>query len=97
MPLPTGFSSRPLSCAVSIAPRTLLPMKEGTSIPPCSTSRTTVPFVGSGVGVSGEVETSLEPDVRDAKALDVGDPSVRAPERDGNGLERHAVTPSARG
>src|ERR1700756_2483134 len=42
IPLPTRFSSRPLSSASSSALRTLFPTNEGTSMPPCSTSRTTV-------------------------------------------------------
>src|SRR5271165_3862503 len=46
-PLPTGSSSRPASCAASSALRTVLPTNDGTTIPPCSTSRTTVPVVGS--------------------------------------------------
>src|SRR3974390_3410791 len=45
-PLPSGVSSSWLSSAASIAARTLLPMKFGTSMPPCSTSRTTVPVLG---------------------------------------------------
>src|SRR5256885_2739181 len=51
MPLPTASKSRPLSSAISIAERTLLPANDGTTIPPCSTSRTTVP----SAGVSGEL------------------------------------------
>src|SRR5205814_10585865 len=51
MPLPTASKSRPLSSAISIAERTLLPANDGSTIPPCSTSRTTVP----SAGVSGEL------------------------------------------
>src|SRR5579859_2738810 len=43
-PLPTASRSRPLSSASSMAPRTLLPAKEGTKTPLCSTSSTTVPL-----------------------------------------------------
>src|SRR4051794_16901582 len=50
MPLPTGSSCRPISWADSTAPRTVLPMNEGTSMPPCSTSSTTVPLAGIGGG-----------------------------------------------
>src|SRR5579862_3084370 len=47
-PLPTASSWRPASSAASTAPRNVLPMNVGTSMPPCSTSRTTVPVVGAG-------------------------------------------------
>src|ERR1700690_1119804 len=40
--------SSPLDSASSIAERTDLPANDGTTIPPCSTSKTTVPFVGGG-------------------------------------------------
>ena len=40
--------SSPLDSASSIAERTDFPANEGTTIPPCSTSRTTVPFAGAG-------------------------------------------------
>src|SRR5207244_11401998 len=40
-----------LPISISIAERTLLPANDGTTIPPCSTSRTTVP----SAGVSGEL------------------------------------------
>src|SRR5208282_3898923 len=56
-PLPTASSSSPASCAASTAPRTVLPTNEGTSIPPCSTSRTTVPVVGSSAGVASASAT----------------------------------------
>ena len=46
-PLPTASSSRPVSWAASTAPRTVFPTNDGTSIPPCSTSSTTVPVAGS--------------------------------------------------
>ena len=46
-PLPMASSSRPASWAASTAPRTVLPTNDGTSIPPCSTSNTTVPVAGS--------------------------------------------------
>src|SRR5271169_2594064 len=46
-PLPTASSSRPASWAASTAPRTVLPTNDGTSMPPCSTSRTTVPVAGN--------------------------------------------------
>src|SRR5271166_246517 len=49
-PLPTGSSSRPASWATSSALRTVLPTNDGTTIPPCSTSSTTVPVEGSGAG-----------------------------------------------
>src|SRR5882672_1886067 len=56
-PLPTASKSSPLSCAISIAVRTLLPRNDGTTIPPCSTSNTIVPLdgrcAGSGVGPGG--------------------------------------------
>src|SRR5438132_13921724 len=55
MPLPTASKSRPLCSAISIAERTLLPANDGTTIPPCSTSRTTVP----STGVSRELGRSL--------------------------------------
>ncbi len=50
MPLPTISRSSPLASAVSIAERTDFPKNDGTAMPPCSTSRTTVPFAGSGAG-----------------------------------------------
>src|SRR5271168_4899249 len=49
-PLPTTSNSSPASWAASTAPRTVLPTNDGTSIPPCSTSNTTVPVAGSGGG-----------------------------------------------
>src|SRR5208282_1434771 len=42
-PLPMALRSSPASCAASIASRKFLPRKDGTSIPPSSTSKTTVP------------------------------------------------------
>src|SRR6185437_2819382 len=45
MPLPTISRSNPLASAVSIAERTDFPKNDGTAIPPCSTSRTTVPLL----------------------------------------------------
>src|SRR5208282_1756132 len=45
-PLPMASISSPASCAASTAPRTVLPTNDGTSIPPGSTSRTTVPLAG---------------------------------------------------
>src|SRR5260370_29714525 len=51
-PLPTTPRSSPLDSASSIAERTDLPTNDGTTIPPCSTSRTTVPFAGGGTGAS---------------------------------------------
>ena len=46
-PLPTASRSSPASCAASIATRRFLPRNDGTSIPPSSTSRTTVPLDGN--------------------------------------------------
>ena len=54
-PLPTASNSSPVSCAASTAPRTVLPTNDGTTMPPCSTSSTTVPVDGSFVC---SVETS---------------------------------------
>src|SRR5439155_17549710 len=62
MPLPTTSSSSPPSCAASMAPRTVFPMNEGTAIPPCSTSRTTVPLEDNFVSAArfGGCSVSLE-------------------------------------
>src|SRR5258708_24107433 len=49
-PLPRASKSSPLSCAISIAVRTLLPRNDGTTIPPCSTSNTIDPLDGRGAG-----------------------------------------------
>src|SRR6476620_11103844 len=49
-PLPTASRSSPFSWAISIAVLTLLPRNDGTRIPPCSTSNTTVPLDGKGFG-----------------------------------------------
>ena len=46
-PLPIASRSSPASCAASIATRTFLPRNDGTSIPPSSTSSTTVPLAGN--------------------------------------------------
>src|ERR1019366_8410357 len=50
VPLPMASRSSPASCAASIATRRFLPRKDGTAIPPSSTSSTTVPLVGAFCG-----------------------------------------------
>ena len=57
-PLPTASMSRLLCSAISMAERMLLPTNEGTTIPPCSTSRITVPVDGKRAGVVGPVRVS---------------------------------------
>src|SRR6266403_2055858 len=57
VPLPTASRSSPASCAASMATRRFLPRKDGTSIPPSSTSRTTVPPEGNFC-VGEELEVS---------------------------------------
>ena len=52
-PLPTTSTSNPRCSAISTADRTLLPTNEGTSMPPCSKSNTTVPLLGRRAGVAG--------------------------------------------
>ena len=48
-----SFEFKPRSWAASTAQRTVLPTNDGTSIPPCSTSNTTVPVIGNFDGDAG--------------------------------------------
>src|ERR1019366_1963043 len=85
VPLPMASRSSPASCAASMATRRFLPRNDGTSIPPSSTSRTTVPPAGNFCAgefsgcVAGELAVVLAAAVVDALCADLsGSRPVRA-------------------
>src|SRR5258708_377319 len=58
-PLPTASRSKLLSSASSTAARNCFPRKEGTAMPPCSTSKTTVPLTRLPDSDAGELAYPL--------------------------------------